>query len=165
MSTVLGKIWQMLAYLMLALAIGCILIVGYWWAQNTFWPSTTFRDARAVGGDVYKVGDKIRLAYIVTRYRHCRLEIGRYVRRVQDRREVLMQSVVQIITADAPPVGRPSGYDAVIPDGILNPGEKEIEAHVFSRVQYFCNGLDWAVARIVDMEPVKILVVAGAPSR
>jgi hypothetical protein len=144
---------------MLAIAVLCTLLVIFWWAQNTFWPSTVFQDPKVVGSDTYRIGEQIRLSYTVTRYRSCKLEIGRYVRRSLDRREVLMQSVVQIIKADNPPVGRPSGYVAEIPRGILNPDELRVEADVFSRVQYFCNALDFLWPRIVDMEPVKIVII------
>jgi len=156
----------------------CAIILVYWWAINTFTLSTKFENPRVVGSDTYRVGDTIRLAYEVTRYRDCKLDIGRYVRRSRDRREVLMQSLTQIVPAgnpaiirydnegkmytipdNSPPRPLPSGYVAIIPAGLLNPGETRVDADVFSRGQYTCKGLDWLWPRIVDMEAVKIVVV------
>lgn len=164
--------------IILLVASASLCLLTYWWAINTFTLSTHFQNPRVVGPAEYKVGDTIRLAYEVTRYRSCKLEIGRYVRRSKDRREVLMQSLTQIIPAGNPDIIKidqegkkyavpdksaprplPSGYVAEIPKGLLNPDEKRVDADVFSRVQYFCNGLDWLWPRMVDMEPVKIVVV------
>lgn len=153
------KVETVFVRVFLGVLASCAAVITYWWAVNTFMPSTTFRDPHVVGPSILKPGDDITVAYVVTRYRDCKLLIGRYVRRKQDHREVLMQSVTQIISADRPPVARPSQYIAEIPKGLIGPGEQSVEADVFSRVQYFCNGLDWLIPRIVDMDAVPVTIV------
>jgi len=147
--------------IVLTFALFTIFVVfGFWWFENHFQKSTIFENAHIVGPWIVKPGDNISVRYDVTRYKSCKLEIGRFVRRGLDRREVLMQSVVQNIVA-SPNVRRLSGYDAEIPRGILNPGETCVSTEVFSKVQYFCNGLDWVSSRVVDMEAVPLVVCAS----
>lgn len=152
----------LLNFFVVVLTISLFALLGvfaFWWYQNNFEPSTKFEDAYVAGPWVLKPGDNVSIRYNVTRYKDCKLEIGRFVRRGLDRREVLMQSVVQNIVA-SPRTKRLSGYDAEIPKGILNPGESCVFAEAFSKVQYFCNGLDYARSRVVDMEPVPLVICA-----
>lgn len=139
-------------------------VFGFWWFENHFEKSTVFENPHVLGPWVLKPGDNLSVRYDVIRYKSCKLEIGRFIRRGLDSREVLMQSVVQNIVAN-PGRRRVSGYDAEIPKGILNPGETCIAAEAFSKVQYFCNGLDWAVSRVVDMEPVPLVICASEDDR
>lgn len=157
----LARIFTLMAIVASLASLGTLMT---WWIENTFYPSTKFEGVTVIGPTTLHVGESIQLKYAVTRYRSCKLEIGRYVRRVKDRREVLMQSVTQTVQASDPMEPRPSGYIAEIPKGLLDPGETEVDAEVFSRVQYFCNGLDYIIARIVDMETIGGITILATPA-
>ena len=133
----------------------------FWWVQNTFTYSSVFSNPQLTGPTEVHVGDNIKVAYYVTRFRTCELHISRLMRRTSDNREMQIQFVIQPIVADVPPLPRLSGYQAEVPSGILTPGEKSVEVDLFSRVQYFCNALDYIMPRTVDMQPLRMKIWAA----
>lgn len=130
-------------------------VIGYW-SLNRLWTPTEFYDPHVTGPTVLHVRDVVHVAYTVIRHQTCKLEISRLARR-PDRREIQLQYVIQLISATDVP--QPSGYTAEIVPGVLNEGEDEVDLIILSRVQYFCNELDYWHARVVDMEGVHIKVV------
>lgn len=118
----------------------------FWFFQNVFTKPTDIVDQVIVSpepGGVFP-GSIVTVKFNVIRYRSCNLEISRVLE--QDtpfRREIVVQVVVQSIDADDPPFKRESGYSVQVPIE-TEPGPYWL----FSRVRYFCNGLDYLWPRI-----------------
>jgi len=149
----MSNIFNALGYVVGVILFLFVAYLGVCAYENKFQPSTTFQNPRVNGPLDYKAGGVIEIDYEVTRFRSCKLEVSRLVRRKFDYREFQIQFVVQPITADVPPYPRPSYYVAVLPMDLAT-GQYD----VFSRVQYFCNVLDYIIPRLTDMEPVTINV-------
>lgn len=141
----------------------CAAIVFYWWIINTFTSSTEFLNPHLVEPQSkepllasvsnYQPGSLVLVEYDVIRHRDCTLEISRLMQRESDKREFLIQFVTQSVSADVPPFPRPSGYKAKIPEDLPPDTYK-----LFSRVRYYCNGLDWLWPRFKNMPPVTLTV-------
>jgi hypothetical protein len=133
-------------------------MIGYWWYLNTFTLSTTMLDSHIVGSNVVKTPAKLTVAYIITRYKACTLDVQRIVEHINRKtdagdQEFQVMYVVQSFQAD-PKNHMKSQYTADIPSYI--PPGKYI---IFSRVRYFCNGLDDWVPRYLVTPGVPFTVV------
>lgn len=132
-----------------AIVMSQIFVVGilvFWLMQNLTMPSTRILNPTIVNKQPVYVGDSVTVVYQIIRYRTCRLEITRLFER-PDNREIVLQYSVSNIEADPQPFLRSGSYTATIDPGVLNPDESEITGTLFSRIQYFCNGLDYAWPR------------------
>lgn len=134
--------------------IFCVGVFVYWWAQNTFTKSTEVSGLQLSKSE-YMAGEIVRADYFVTRHRDCRLEIIRILERVSDKRDVQIQTTTQLVRADDPPIKRPAAFKAQLPIE-LSSGYYDL----YSRVRFFCNGLDYLVPRYMTTPRVRIYIKA-----
>lgn len=144
---------RVLVDMLLLVPIGCIALVGWWFFENVFLKSTAFVDAYT-DKEQYTVGEVMSVEYRIVRYRDCRLEISRLMERTTDRREYQVQFLMQVIKADDPPFYRPGGYRVQVPLE-LTTGDYD----VYSRVRYYCNGLDYLYPRYLITGKVRVRVL------
>lgn len=149
----MNSIVNFLGNIVLVVCFVFVTYLGYCLYQNSFNKSTVFINPWINGPTMVMAGDVVEVNYHVIRNKSCKLEISRLVRRQSDQREFQIQFVVQPITADDPPFARPSYYRAQLP-----PELSSDRYYIFSRVQYFCNVMDYLKTRVTDMPGVEIMV-------
>lgn len=154
---IIGRNWlyRSLVDFVLLIPVACLCVVLYWFLQNTLFVSTEFRDPKTDKQE-YMAGDVMSVTYTVYRHRDCNLEISRLVERVSDRREYLVQLVTQVIRRDDPVFPRPSGYRVQIPLELTTD-----DYDVFTRVRYYCNGLDYVIPRHLITVKVRVKIHAA----
>lgn len=145
---------RFLADLAVVTQLFCMAILLYWWGTNTFSPSSRFENPVLQGSSVVQPGDFVTVKYRVVRYRTCTLEINRVVEASSDRREFLLQSIIQPVVVDNPPLERDLSYNVQLPYD-LAPGEYKL----FTRVRFYCNGLDWLWPRLTTTPKLDLTVV------
>lgn len=140
-----------------AFAITIFILFAYWWIDDSFFPSTMVENERLVTPATIKPGGEIKVDFIERRYRTCSLQIGRYIRRV-DRQPFLgtaeyqVQLVIKSFNASRGSI--PDSYMIAVP-AFVPPGDYE----VFSRIRYFCDGLDYLRPRVLTTLPISFRVI------
>ena len=160
-----GEDWKMKRYkhpatsvlinVVMAANVCCIALVLYWWFANTFLPTTEMRDPM-VDKTEYTAGDVMEFTAHVYRHRSCRIESRRIMEREDDGREYLVQFVTQEFLADDPVFPRVNTFRIPIPIE-LRSGRYDI----YTRVRYFCNGLDFIIPRFMTTPKVNVYVTGS----
>jgi hypothetical protein len=152
----------LLKFLSFLFLFGIIGIFSFWTYERYALPTSMILNPTA-NTDKIHVGDILQLKYDVKRYKTCELHLTRIFKR-SDGKEIQLQYVTQAITKDAPVITRQQGYQVTIPDGILDLRETKNTGIVFTRIQYFCNGLDYIFLNTIDQPPVPLTIYAkGVP--
>lgn len=143
---------RVLVNVALSVPLICVCVIVFWLAENALTTTTVFKDAKTDRTE-YTAGDVITIDSFVNRYKDCKLEISRIMENLATRREYLVQHVTQVIKADNPVFDRPNTYRFQIPLETVT-GDYE----VFSRVRYFCNGLDFLWPRYMITPKARVHV-------
>jgi cytochrome c oxidase assembly protein Cox11 len=132
--------------------------VATWWLQDTLVPSTQIELEHLGSPATVKPGATLRVDFTAYRFRTCTLDIWRFIERA-DQVPVLgypkyqVQFVVKAVEKTPHPVT--DHYTVQIPS-MTPPGQYEI----FSKIQYFCNGLDYMRSRYLTTRPLFFTVAS-----
>jgi hypothetical protein len=134
--------------------------LGYYVAHHALIPSTEVTDQKVDGPTTVAPGATIKVTDVVTRNDDCLIILARTASRMNagpnSGRDWVLQTISQTFLGDHIP--RPAEYTVQ-----LDPGMPDSTYRIFSRTRYFCDILDYAWPRVVDLGGIDITVETPAP--
>ena len=148
---------QIYLYFMMLVFTACFMVLAYWECTNIFTVSSTVTGSHIVGLSIVPIGADVTVEYAITRNRACSLEITRILKRTTiaapySGEEFQVGMTFRSFITEAKPLL--ANFVITIPKNAV-PGEYEL----FTRIRYYCNGLDWLFPRFLITESVKVTVI------
>lgn len=126
-----------------------IVLVVWWGLAKVIYGPMHIYDARVEGPTSVHEGDAVNVSFKFSRPYNCRIEATRLLVRDGDNQEFTVQHSVYAIIGGEGNKDQNSSYTFEVPIGVVPKGKDSVKVHGFSRLQYFCNGLDYMIPNIM----------------